>query len=334
MDKWMTRYQFLAKMLLLLLYVLVWAGCAHYLPLPDESRLHVYVAEASDTSLTGRWAPAFLAYDYAEAYNRIGRPVVERETGRSENIVVDVGQPAVYTMTRSFMTEKGQYTNLIYRVHFPGVPFSLIPFNLTTGKNVGLLVVVTLDQGNRPVLVTSVHSCGCYLAIVPTDFLPADALPVDWADASLEVYGERLPNRLDYSKKEKPTLLVHLRPGVHRVMDLEIVPARRLAAAPYAVVSMDMAPMDELLRLPTDGETISFYHEDGILKGHVKGAVKPLETLFLSVISLDLFVGTDKIYADPEVWGNRFYTSLKPWRREDSDMWDFARFLQFWGWRL
>jgi hypothetical protein len=56
--------------------------------------------------------------------------------------------------------------------------------------------------------------------------------------------------------------------------------------------------------------------------------------IFMSLISLDLFVGSDKIYADPAVSGNPFYTSLKPWRRDDSDMWDFPRFLAYWGWGL
>jgi len=31
---------------------------------------------------------------------------------------------------------------------------------------------------------------------------------------------------------------------------------------------------------------------------------------------------------------NHLYTSLKPWNRTESDMWNFARFLEFWGWRL
>jgi hypothetical protein len=79
---------------------------------------------------------------------------------------------------------------------------------------------------------------------------------------------------------------------------------------------------------------VSFYHREGVAKGHVKGAFKPLETLFMGLISLDFFVGTDKVYGDPRKWDNPFYTSLKPWRRSDSDMWDFAGFLRYWGWKL
>ena len=117
-------------------------------------------------------------------------------------------------------------------------------------------------------------------------------------------------------------------------MNLEVRDPRDLYADPFRLIPMKVAAMDQLERLPVDDGTASFYYDEGVLKGHVKGSVKPWETLFMSLISLDLFVGTDKAYADTAVTGNPFYTSLKPWRREDSNMWDFARFLDYWGWRL
>jgi hypothetical protein len=54
----------------------------------------------------------------------------------------------------------------------------------------------------------------------------------------------------------------------------------------------------------------------------------------MSLISMDFYVGTDKVYEDDGDYGNPFYTSLKPWNREASDMRDFPRFLEFWGWGL
>ena len=83
-----------------------------------------------------------------------------------------------------------------------------------------------------------------------------------------------------------------------------------------------------------DSHHTSFYHQKGLLKGYVKGSVKPLESIFLSLLSLDFFVGTDKVYADHRESGNPFYTSLKPWNRNASDMRNFAAFLEFWGWQL
>lgn len=92
--------------------------------------------------------------------------------------------------------------------------------------------------------------------------------------------------------------------------------------------------MDALKKIKINGKVTSFYYEDGPYKGYVKEAFKAWETIFMGLISLDPLVGTDKAYEDSQVTGNRFYTSLKPWNRDDSDMWHFQRFLEFWGWRL
>ncbi|RJQ86132.1 MAG: hypothetical protein C4519_02155 [Desulfobacteraceae bacterium] len=321
-------------LLVLMLWIPFWQGCAEYRALPEEVRSAVYMPGPMPEPLIDRWAPAFLTYGYADVYNRIGRPSARRTPGGNEEVWIDPQAPTVYTLQRTFSTQRGTYTNLFYRVHFPSVPFSLIPFHLTAGDNPGIMIVVTLDDRHRPVLVASVHTCGCYLAIVPTDYLPDEALPENWTGRTLEVYGETLPPRLVYAPFETPRLLVHVRPGVHRITHLEVVPGGQLHSDRYAPIAMTGAPMQDLLRLPFDHGATSFYYEEGLMKGHVKGSLKPFETLLMSLISLDLFVGSDKIYADPQEWGNRFYTSLKFWRRDESDMWDFAEFLKYWGWRL
>jgi hypothetical protein len=315
---------------LLAAVVLLLFGCANQ-PLQPESLHWVYTTNGSGEKAAENWAPAFVAYDHSEAYNRIGHPAVRQEGKGDEEIFIDPEQPVVYFLRRSFTTDRGAYTNLIYRVHFPEVPYSLIPFNLTAGKNAGLLVVVTVNADNLPVLVTTVHTCGCYLAIVPTRYLPEDAFPEDWTGGILDVYGEQLPPLLDFKEIKSPQILVYLRPEVHRVMDLEVRDVHDLSSPPFQTIPMPVEAMDRLEQLPTKTGTTSLYYAQGILKGHVKGAVKPWETLSLSLISMDLFVGMDKAYADT---GNPFYTSLKFWRRADSDMWDFPRFLRYWGWRL
>ncbi len=309
-------------------------GCAHHQPLPKEPYQLVYHVQGEEKTKQKAWAPVFVVYGQTHDYNRIGRPTVTVGNDGGEQVFIDTEDPVAYFVERSFTTEKATYTNLIYRVHFPGTPYSLIPFNLTAGKNVGLMVVVTLNSDQLPVLVTTVHTCGCYKAIVPTQYLPSQALPEGWSGKRLRVYGETLPALLDFNDVPSPKILVHLRPEVHRVMDLDVRPPQFLDSDRFRVLPIQMEPMDHLEQLPFNGGTTSLYHQEGILKGHVKGSVKPLETLFMSVISMDLFVGTDKAYADSAKTGNRFYTSLKPWRRDDSDMWNFARFLWYWGWRL
>ncbi len=321
--------------ILMVCALLTLSACAHHRKIPPETTRIVYSADSCQDALVYDYAPLFLTHNYGASYNRIGEPSARYDDRGNEQIYIDTGNPTIFFLKNTFTTPKGNYTNLIYRVHFPKVPFRLIPFYLTAGKNVGLIVVITLDSQQRPILVTTVHTCGCYLVIVPTSFLPRDALPVKWREKPIRAYGENLPWVLDYSKIRDPKLLIHLRPGVHRVMHLEIISEQALQnSQQFNVIYADLRSARELEKIPIDGRTTSFYHQKGLLKGYVKESVKPLESIFLSLLSLDFFVGTDKVYADPQEYGNPFYTSLKPWNRNASNMWDFAEFLEFWGWQL
>jgi hypothetical protein len=320
--------------MLFVLLVLVF-GCSHHKKLPSEHFLTVYAAPDDSDSLLQKYAPLFLAYDFQKSYNRIGKPEARKDENGKINICVNPEKPVIYTLERTFSTSRGSYTNLIYRVHFPKVPFSLIPFNLTMGNNVGLMVVITLDHRLNPVLVSTVHTCGCYLAIIPATSLPKNTLPESWKEEPMDVYGEALPAVLDFRNQENQRLLVHLRPQVHRVMNLEIINDQEIKDSPsFRLISTPLVPVEKLEELSINDNNISFFYESGLLKGYVRGSIKPWETMFLSLISWDLFVGTDKAYDDPLKTGNPFYTSLKPWNRNKSNMWYFADFLEFWGWDL
>ena len=219
---------------------------------------------------------------------------------------------------------------------FPKFPFSLIPFYLTAGKNVGLLVVLTLDEDDRPLLVTTVSTCGCYVAIIPTSYLPEEAYPADWnPDESVHIYGETLPPLLDYRHKKQPEVAGASATGCTPGHG----PGNRgrcvLAGfRPHHLIEAPLLPMEKLKEIPINDRQTSFYYEEWPYKGFVKNSFKSWEAISLSLISLDFFVGTDKIYGDSSITGTRFYTSLKPWDREESDMWHFDRFLRFNGWRL
>lgn len=317
------------------LVVMLLPGCAHHMPLPQERQQWAYQIQDTAGHPARAWAPVFVVYGHQHNHNRIGRPTAEFDQNGKERIYIDPEKPSLYVMESRFTTTKATYTNKIYRVHFPKVPFSLIPFNITAGKNVGILMVVTFNSDQRPVLVTTVGTCGCYMVVVPTQYLPKDAYPKDWRyDKPLNKYGERLPPVLESNSTQLPQIVVHLRPDVHRVMDLEILDASQLTSDRFYAIPMSVFPMEVLEELPLNGSHTSFFHQDGHRKGYVKGSVKPWETLFMSIISLDFFVGTDKAYADTAATENPFYTSLKPWRRQDSNMWNFSRFLSYWGWKL
>jgi hypothetical protein len=311
-------------------------GCAHPPVTEKIDKVPIYSGSKHQDPLIQRHSPLFAVYEYNDPWNRIGTPSARTNEKGEELVYVDEDRPAIYVMKKKFVTKRGSYTNLIYRIHFPEVPFSLVPFYLTAGKNVGLLVILTLDANHRPLLVTTVSTCGCYVAVIPTSYLPKDAYPDDWnLSKPVEVYGEALPPLLDFRYKQFPKLWVHLRPDLHRVMNLEVVNEKLMTEKnTQSLIEAPVLPMENLKKIPINGRHTSFYYEKWPHKGFVKNSFKSWESISLSLISLDFFVGTDKIYGDSNTTGTRFYTSLKPWNREVSDMWNFNRFLRFNGWKL
>ncbi|MCF8129129.1 MAG: hypothetical protein K9N10_11490 [Deltaproteobacteria bacterium] len=324
------------RLLLLLLPFFLWS-CTHGAAVSPQRTRAVYTVSPRENSLVNRFAPDLLANGYQNNQNRIGAPEVKYTQKGEEEIHMDVRKPAMYWTQQKFTTSKRTYTNLIYRIHFPEVPLSLFPFYLTAGKNVGLLLIITLDVENRPVLVTTSGTCGCYAVTIPTQYLDKSAYPKDWnGEKPLHNYGETLPPLLNFSSFDQPKLLVHLRSDVHRVMDLEVVDAAKPGrSGVQETIETSLLPMGDLEKIPAGmGRTTSLYYNTWPYRGLVKGSFKCWETLSMSLMSLDFFVGTDKIYGDSSKTGTRFYTSLKPWNREASDMWHFERFLMFNGWNL
>lgn len=103
-----------------------------------------------------------------------------------------------YYETRRFQISRSTYTNLIFRVHFEKVPLNFFPFYLGAGENVGLLVIVILDLKGQPLLYTLVHTCGCYLAFIPTSYMPEQSFPKIWDKGRQTVYLENLPGMLKH----------------------------------------------------------------------------------------------------------------------------------------
>ena len=319
------------RTVLFLLALCCLAGCAGRTPEQTLRQQTVVAREALPDDVVRRMAPAFVLQGTDRGYNRIAGVRATGSKG-SESIVLDPDTPVLYAGRSSFSTANGTYTNLIYRVHFTEQPFSLIPFHLTAGKHPGLLLILTLDERRQVLLVTTAHTCGCYAVSIPTQSLPPFAYPVRWPPEFIDLYGETLPARLP-SLGPDDVLQVSIRPEVHRVMGLQVAP--RQTQAHGTVQTAAIHDLEALKHLPLeDGSTTSLYYQRWPLAGHVKGATKPWETLLLSMVSLDLFVGMDKEFGDTEASGNPFYTSLKPWNRHRSDLNSFPAYLHFNGWRL
>ncbi|WP_028585789.1 hypothetical protein [Desulfogranum mediterraneum] len=319
---------------LILLATLLLSGCALSTPSPDEyaarsAPTRVIPADFSSRSLSLQ--PVFTLHGSEEVHNRIGTVEASREQGMVE-VRVNPERPTLYTAEKGFTTTRGAYRNQIYRLHFSRTPFSLIPFHLTAGRHPGLLVIITSNPAGRPLLVTTVHTCGCYVAQTPTAWLDPASYPDNWPQEYLPVYGERLPARLEQARADQALEIV-IRPEIHRVMALRLVSREKLIA--LQPIRAALQPLAALRALPLgDGEFTSFYYRNWPLGGHVRGAVRWWEMLLLSLPSLDLLVGMDKDFGDTAPSSNPFYTSLKPWNRSASDLNDFPGFLRFMGWKL
>ena len=311
-------------------WVLFLSGCArppsNVLP---ETTLYLPVPAAAVSTTN---TPAFLVKDAEKRFNKIGSPSAQPTDDHEPHIYVDPENPAVYFETQKFSTAKGHYTNLVYRIHFPEVPLSWTSINLTAGHNPGILFIYTLDEGDNLLLVTTVHSCGCYLAFFPTEAMPRDSLPADWQDQPQDIYGYTLPSSLKFpSDKTDSRITFTLESETHRISNVSLTDAPSQQGMQQ--VQMPVKPMLDLFALPYQGETVSFFETEGSLKGYVKNNTKILERLFISWWAFDLHVGQDKAYSIHDTSGGVFYTSLKFWAREASDLKNFPEFLKYWGWR-
>ncbi len=323
-------------LLLLLAIAVLAAGCAsHMVSTPKGQKPYVTVPTAGK-ELVKRFAPAFLIINPQDRQNLIGEPKARpsKQDGKEE-IFVDPANPLIYYETRRFWTKNGWCQNLIYRVHFMGTPFGLPPFSLGWGDNTGLMVFVTLDKYDAPVLVSTVATCGCYVSFTATNYTPSAMMPKGWLkNKHTSLYGADIPTALNFASYAIPRILITLAPGEHRVVNIEVLDGTKFKGnAPYQISKADLTPMESLKELAAGKgqKTTSFYHHgSGYNHGYVKGAFKPMEFLFLGLISMDYRVGQDKEYGNIR---NPFYTSLMPWNHMASDMNDYPRFLRFHGWK-
>jgi hypothetical protein len=300
----------------------------------SKTDLLVYTA-ASDPTIIRRHLPVFVIENHHEKHNLIGTPRARITEQSKAEIFIDPEIPSIYAEKRGFSTAKDSYINLIYRIHFQEIPFSLLPFALDSGKNVGIFVVVTLNREGLPILYTTLHTCGCFLAFTPTTYMPLDAFPDDWNKERQTVYGESLPGLLDYKdlSLDQAITIIEIRNDSHRVKEILLATVDYLQD--YKTVKAIVQPLASLDNLPMDGMgSTSFYETSGTRKGYVKGSVKPWEMLLMGWWALDWRVGQDKRLGRDLGDGPVFYTSLKPWARSDSDMRCFPEFLKYWGWKL
>jgi hypothetical protein len=299
-------------------------------PALARSETRVYLPDAcpapaggalSDAALLACHAPGFVAPEAEAPHNRIGTPEIVPAGGlRGEHARVNPDAAAMFGELRRDRVGVRDVLQLVYRVHFQRIPYSLSWHFFEAHDSPGLLVQLTLDERTRaPLFVTVVHTCGCYRAVLPTDRLPGAVRPEDWPADELAVYGERLPAVVVAPEPGRTRLWVHLRADNHRIVAL----STRAAPPEGAVAALPLFPIAALRALPVpgdpDGRRASFFYTSGPLRGKVRGAWNPLEGLnVFGLVSLDPTVGMDKDFGDPAETGTPFYTMLRFWKHDAS----------------
>jgi len=299
-----------------------------------EPRTAPDTAVEREAELLERFAPAFVIEEGEAEFNRIGTPSLYRRAG-VEWARVDTARASLYAEARPERIGERELVQLVYRIHFD--QFAWTASHLTSlHRNAGLLVLVTVDpERDAPLFLTSVHTCGCWLAISPTTALDDACLPPDWPPDRLDVWGERIPARLAEPGPGERYVL-HLASRTHRVRDVTLEPAAP-PSAPRGAIELVLRPHDELYALAIQGapgEHGSFFYERGFLRGHVRGAWAPIEGLTLGLLVLDVRLGMDKDFGDPSATGARFYTAIAPWKRERSRLDRFGRMLEGLGFQM
>ena len=255
--------------------------------------------------LPARVSPVFLVNHPEHAFNRIGSPQVVITGDDRQQVLVDSDNPVIYVETSGFSTARASYTNVVYRIHFAETPFGWFPFQLSAGKNVGLLVIITCNRQGQPLLITTLHTCGCYLAFVPTSFLAPAAYPECWRENQRQwVFGQHLPSRLDFAGRDWRTaqVVLELAGSSHRVRDIRLLDGPVPAGLP-----LRQAPLQPLAALDAiavdDGTTVSFFETSGARAGYVKNSRKIWERLLISWWALDWRVGRTRNSARKQTMG-------------------------------
>ncbi len=287
--------------------------------------------DGEEAALLERFAPVFWIEQGEAEWNRVGTPFIRRRC-MAEWVRVDPERATLYAEVIPERVGERECLQLVYRLHFDQLAFTWKDF-ASLHRNAGLLVLITLEKDSLvPLVLTTVHTCGCWLAVLPTDRLEPLALPGDWPPSRVEIAGESLPAVVSVPEPGSRWIL-HLATRTHRVRDV------LTSGEPQDGLErpLPLRPMDDLYRLEVEGHPLergSLFYTGGFLRGYVRGAWVPIEGLTAGIVLLDPRLGMDRDFGAPDRTGARFHTALLPWNRERSRLDRFGRLLDWLGFHL
>lgn len=184
---------------------------------------------------------------------------------------VDAGSPAAYRRIDRMRIDGNWFTQLVYTYWFNNRP-PTGSADLLAGHLDGLVIRITIDSQSVPILMDSIHACGCFHQFFPSSRLQLRASPPErgeWAfvPAALPV----LP--------EDGRYVLRLSSGNHYLMQVSVTQGEPIdwhGAGPVALgprrKHYTLLDDGELRTLPTpSGGSKSIYGPDGLIAGTERG---------------------------------------------------------------
>lgn len=200
------------------------------------------------------WAPV-IEVEAQGDFDRFGAPLWSTAAVPQ----VDTREPVVYQRL-SFARLGGRWLpQLVYTLWFPERP-PRGALDLLSGALDGVVLRLTLGEDGQPLLLDSIHACGCYHLFFPAAALkPRTGAPADqewlFAPAPLPPLGP--PQRL----------VVRISSASHDLVGLDITPRDRAAAG----LAYALRGEHELRSLPAPTGRRSLYGPDGLVPGTERG---------------------------------------------------------------
>ncbi len=174
-------------------------------------------------------------------------------------VTVDTSRPVAYQRIAFTRLATRTLTQLVYAFWFAERP-PRGPLDLLAGRLDGLMIRITLDERGLPLMVDSIHACGCYHLFMPGDRLAARPPPqpgIEWAFVP-----QRLP-----ALRPGQRLTVRIASGTHYVVGIDADAASGVGDRTYR---LDDEQSLRALPLPGGGSR-SVYDRAGLIAGSERG---------------------------------------------------------------
>lgn len=226
------------------------------------------------------YAPIFIQGENPEAsyentIDRFGRVWLEGKDSVDATPQISTNKPTVYAYMENKETSEGTIRQLVYARWYPEHP-EMRSFDPEAGHIDGWTLRISLNKENRPLLVESVASCGCYYKVFPA---------VQLEKWSKEEYPEKIggkkfsleknidykidvviPELISFNDSHPPKIAAYYSAGNHHLQTIR--PIDKMEAVDHAAPqeAYKLVPYKQLENLSFHDYQMSMFNENGLVR--------------------------------------------------------------------